>query len=1200
MIRQCFVTILLSLIALTATSQAEIYKQIRIDYPDQATFLEIAKLGIEPVAGKANEYLEFAVNETDLSRLAGLNIPYTVIHEDLTAYYQSRNPLGTTMGGFRTFGEMVAVMDSFSAAYPSICTAKWSIATTEQGRSLWVMKISDNPGDNEAEPEAFINAMHHAREPIGMEICLEFTRFLLTQYNIDPLATNLVNNYQIYVLPCSNPDGYEYNRQTNPSGGGMWRKNRRNNWDGNYGVDLNRNYNYFWGYDDNGSSPSTGDLTYRGPSAASEPEISGLMSFQNAHDFTTLVSFHSYGNYFLKPYGYYDGQAEDVSYYDTLAAYIQTIGFTYGTPWQLLYNTNGDAADYGYGEQRLHKKCFATVVEVGSDGDGFWPQQNRIVPLTTSGINFLKDFVPRSLDAKKRRLPQMPTVISPSEAMPGAPFYLKWTHSTADTFNAPVSYRVTELSDESRAYETFESTTGYEMDGFTRSSTVRHGGSYSAYSGQGTNARKFLTLSNRLKVSAGDILNFWTRYNIQTDYDYAYVEISTDGGGTWYQINGNLSTQSNPHRHNKGFGITGSSNSNWVLGAYPLTNYVGQEIQIRFEYWTDASGNNEGFYVDDIYPTQFYGSSVVRAESNVAESLLVGPYPFSTKYYTVQARDDRGHMSAPSNRFQVNIQGTPFAFSGHVALSDSPGDLSGSVITIPAASLSATTNSSGDYDFGAIPGATYDIIATHLGYSPDTVFAFVLESDSTLDFVLSPAPPGAASLVLPANGSMSDTGIVDFDWNDVPFADTYIAELATDFDFAHIVEFDSSLAVSSFQNSQPLPNGRYYWRITSRNEAGYSPRSAVWNFTVNFMLQRPILTQPEEGRLLDTSFVAFDWNDVPLAAIYIIEVATDTSFAQIVISDSTLTSSDYSATVADGEYYWRVTAFSGIYYSPRSEWIIFTVVTNMPTPTPSLPADDATLDSSRVFFDWNDVPFAYRYILEVSTDSSFSTYAVLDSNVYMTSEFLSEPLANGLYYWRLTATNDQIYSARTAIMNFTVDYWGIPAPVLITPIQGMISTSAFVNFDWSDVDDTITYILEVSLTPEFDNIVVNEIIPVSHYSSLDSLENHEYFWRVRATDGIHTTPNSIAESFYVEVDGSFLPGDANGNDIVNGIDVVYLVHYLKGGPAPIPMLSGDANGSCSVNGLDVTYMVIYFKGWGQPPFAGDCATRINSGRSSAE
>jgi hypothetical protein len=70
---------------------------------------------------------------------------------------------------------------------------------------------------------------------------------------------------------------------------------------------------------------------------------------------------------------------------------------------------------------------------------------------------------------------------------------------------------------------------------------------------------------------------------------------------------------------------------------------------------------------------------------------------------------------------------------------------------------------------------------------------------------------------------------------------------------------------------------------------------------------------------------------------------------------------------------------------------------------------------------------------------------------------------------------------------------------------------------------------------------------------------------------------------------NYLPGDANNNGDVNGIDVIFLVSYLKGaGPAPDPMLAGDANGSCEVNGLDVIYLVSFFKGSGPAPFRGNC------------
>ena len=70
--------------------------------------------------------------------------------------------------------------------------------------------------------------------------------YLLENYatNADIKAT--VDNTELFFVPCVNPDGYVYNQTTNPNGGGMWRKNRRNNGT-SFGVDINRNYGYNWG-----------------------------------------------------------------------------------------------------------------------------------------------------------------------------------------------------------------------------------------------------------------------------------------------------------------------------------------------------------------------------------------------------------------------------------------------------------------------------------------------------------------------------------------------------------------------------------------------------------------------------------------------------------------------------------------------------------------------------------------------------------------------------------------------------------------------------------------------------------------------------------------------------------------------------------------------------------------------------------------
>jgi len=1290
--RICFFLFIILSISIVPVFADDIYRQIRIDYPDSNTIMKILESGFEPIFARPGQYVDFAINDLEMPRFEALQIPFTVIHEDMAAFFQSRNPLGLTMGGYRTYSEIAAVMDSFSTAYPNLCTLKFSIGTSGEGRSLWTMKVSDNPWTDEDEPEAFVNGLHHAREPIGSEICLEFMRYLLANYGIDPIATNLVNNYEIFFCPVTNPDGYEYNRQTAPNGGGMWRKNRRNNGDGSYGVDLNRNYSYYWGYDENGSSSSPGDETYRGPNPTSEPEIMAMQNFETQHDFAIVVNYHAYGQLFLYPWGYYGGYAADVSFYDTLGAYSSSVGYTVGTPWETLYNTNGDSNDWGYGEDRFRNRSFSTVIEVGTNSDGFWPSQNRIAPLVNENINILKDLLPRAFDTYKRRLPQKPTVLSPSNSTPNTQFYLRWQRSSADTFNLAQSYRVTEKTGYLRTTQNFETTSGYVMDGFARNSTRRHAGVYSVYSGQGSNLRRHVTLSERLHVQPNDTLFFWAWYNIQNGFDYAYVQVSTDGGVRWIDINGSLSTSLNPNRHNRGFGITGSSGSAWVRGAYPLGVYSGQEIKIRFFYWTDGSASNEGIYIDDVFPSDIFSASNVIAETVFPESLLVGPYPSSgNRWFAVEARDDRGHLSSPSDRFRVSIIGELHSLSGHIGLSNNPPDMSGSIVSIPALDMSDTTDIAGNYLLPAVPQGIYDVVASRGGYFPDTTYAFDISSDTTLDFSLILAPPAVPVLIHPANSAILDTEFVSFDWNDVPAVSNYVLEISSDVGFFDILVWDSSLTVSNYLNSQPFVNGTYYWRLTSHNELGYSQRSPAWvftvyvtmtapallapadgyitdsvfvnfdwtdvaraqryiieisrnsafsdiaefdsmlvvstyrnlnplgngiyywrvtaynpnlnsprsasrSFTVNVGFPAPTLISPQDGFLTDTGYVSFDWSDVSGAVSYVFEAAVDSLFGTRVVVDSAVSGSSYAHVFSDAVYFWRVTGFNGTFHSARSAVRDFTVRTSLAQPALISPPQGYVSDTNLVNFDWTDVNGAYYYIFEAAADSNFIGYVINDSTHYGSSFPLAGPFADGRYFWRVTASNGMIYSRRSQMRIFEVNMaHGIPAPALLSPGDGFISTSAFNNFDWTDVDDTITYLFELSDDITFNSpIIVDSSVYISNYTNADSLPNGEFFWRVRATDGVRWSPYSESWTIFIDVGGTFIPGDVNGNGHVNGVDAVYLVAYLKGiGSPPTPYLAGDANGNCIVNGLDVSYLVNYFKGWGDPPVRGNCTSQVN-------
>ncbi len=282
------------------------------------------------------------------------------------------------MSGYYGYAQIGSVLDQIHAAYPNITGPKTSIGQTLQGRDIWVLKVSDNPGVDEAEPEVRFDSMHHAREPQSMQTSLWFLLWLVESYGSDPLATYIVNERELFILPCVNPDGYMYNQQQSPSGGGLWRKNRRNNGGGIFGVDLNRNYDFQWGFDNSGSSTDPNSETYRGPSAASEPTVQVMQAFIASRDFKTVLTLHSYGDVWLSPLGYAASQPTNQAQYDEVGSLATEIsGHPYGPASILLYLANGTTLDYDHGVNG----SLTWTPELGGSGDGFWPATDRIIPI---------------------------------------------------------------------------------------------------------------------------------------------------------------------------------------------------------------------------------------------------------------------------------------------------------------------------------------------------------------------------------------------------------------------------------------------------------------------------------------------------------------------------------------------------------------------------------------------------------------------------------------------------------------------------------------------------------------------------------------------------------------------------------------------------------------------------------------------------
>ncbi len=386
-------------------SRAKIYLDA-----NRHTIRDLSALGLAVDHGeyKQNTFFisDFSEHEIAKARNAGFTVD--ILIEDVVKHYQDQNkkPAAKTTsvscsstapavpahfhlgsyGGFFTYTEMLSILDSMHTLYPSLISVRQQIDTFHsiQGRPIYWLRISNNPSvDQPAKPQMLVTSLHHAREPGSLSSVIYYLWYLLENYSTDNHIKTIIDNTELYFVPCVNPDGYLYNIALSPGGGGMWRKNMRDNLDGTFGVDLNRNYGFEWGYDDVGSSPMTSDDTYRGTAGFSEPETQAIKWFSNNHHFEIALNYHTYHNDILFPWGYVPNfQTVDSNIFFDDCNYITEYNhYRFGTCNQTLnYIANGDSDDWMYGDLSGKPKIYAATPEIGSNDYGFYPPSFQIIP----------------------------------------------------------------------------------------------------------------------------------------------------------------------------------------------------------------------------------------------------------------------------------------------------------------------------------------------------------------------------------------------------------------------------------------------------------------------------------------------------------------------------------------------------------------------------------------------------------------------------------------------------------------------------------------------------------------------------------------------------------------------------------------------------------------------------------------------------
>ncbi len=682
-----FLLLFFSNFAFSQKSDAYVFAKVVLE---GKSLKELSSLGVETDHGEhvPGKYLANYFSKTELEKIKAAGFQVKVEIEDWISFFKNQNvavriadcpefpskefehdvPSNFQLGslaGYFTYEEMLAHLDNMIEKYPDLISSRYEIGNfrTHDNHPIYWFRISDQPNQDENEPEVLYTALHHAREPGSLSQMIYFMWYLLENYATDPQVKFILDNTELYFVPCVNPDGYLYNQLTEPEGGGLWRKNRRPNSDGSYGVDLNRNYGYEWGFDDAGSSPNRESETYRGPEPFSEPETQALKFFCEERNLQVALNYHTFGNLLVYPWGYSDKPTDDSTAFRTFAAGMTRYNsFLPGTGTETVgYTTNGDSDDWMYGENVSKEQFFSMTPEIGTGG--FWPNASTIIPFARSVVwqNLVAALIVHHFgwvddlsDRKIKNLsgsisyqitrsglkdgvftvgleaisPQIISVGSQRDYFTMAPFEQKTdfiNFSLAPTTqpgtelkfalwinNGTLTWRDTLTKIYTGQRPVVLSDSGNNMDNWNTSANgwnIDNQLFLSAPSSIGdspgfdyfNDAEVAMILKEPLDLSEAKSakLNFWATWEIEARYDYVQVNAITDGN-VYTPLCGRY-TKTGTRQQDEGQPVFDGNQPVWVEEEMDLDDFTGaSEVFLEFKIVSDEFVNGRGFNFDNL------------------------------------------------------------------------------------------------------------------------------------------------------------------------------------------------------------------------------------------------------------------------------------------------------------------------------------------------------------------------------------------------------------------------------------------------------------------------------------------------------------------------------------------------------------------------------------------------------------------------
>jgi len=687
---------------------------VRIQVTSKAE-ADLLPRGLDISGHKPGEWVDAVVTDEQIADMTGRGLFVQLLHKNVEQLLRDVQEF------YPSWSQFQADLHGIVNGHPTICSMD-TIGYTYEFRPIQVVKLSDNVDVDEDEPEVLYTGVTHAREWPTLVTTMFILDSLTGAYGTDLTVTALVDDREIYFIPCLNPDGYVYTHDD----GNDWRKNRKPfpEW-GTTGVDLNRNYagsadghpEGEWGTTIGSITHDPADETYCGPAPFSEAETSLERDFILSRDFCAGITFHTHGELVLWSWGYGTYSPPNETYVATLGTNMANLiaqedyTGTY-TPQSSssLYPTSGDATDwvYGYSHYVTGRDFIFFTIEMCQE---FQPPSLRLAQIVRENFDgafyLLEQAGTIRSDLTPRVIPPVLTELGTSST---GTYTVEW--SEVNPSASPDYWQIDELTDLNIDTDDAEgSTDRWDLSGFSVSTARAHSGSNSFKSSQENEVADALTTAHPFYVQEGDSLIFWTWYDIEIDgegfgWDYGYAEVSTDG-----------------RRYDVLKMYTGYSGG-WIREALSLEDYVGASVFFRFRYTTDSWVLEEGFYVDDVYPVPSYGT-VTTLSSTETDTLyeISGQLP-GTYFYRVRGSNSEWSWCDFSTMERMTvIDENAGDLAGLVTDSVSGEPLSGVLVEL----LEGTTvvgsdmTDNGSYSIAAIGAGTYDVKASADFYETKTI-----------------------------------------------------------------------------------------------------------------------------------------------------------------------------------------------------------------------------------------------------------------------------------------------------------------------------------------------------------------------------------------------------------------------------------------------------------------------------------------------